>query len=150
MSEDDEEFRIMSHQARLLQWQKMHESAIHSDRLAGEIGVFLLKIALTINGGALIAPMAAFQQPGLNQEIATLFSIGGKSFFAVCSQLSLQLRAPIFTSPRSPPNFGMICKKNLMPSQNFLGRIKHQKTFQEYSYIYHLSPYMQQFRTPRL
>jgi len=70
----------MLHDSNLVRWQKMYESALHSDRLAGEIGVFVLKILLAINGGALIALMGAFQRLAENKEIAAGLTGGGRMF----------------------------------------------------------------------
>ena len=59
--EGDSEARQMTHQSRLAMWNKMHEAALHSDRFAGEIGVFVLKIVLIVNGGSLVALMGAYR-----------------------------------------------------------------------------------------
>lgn len=80
MNQNDNEIRRMTNESRLAQWQKMQEHALHSDRLAGEIGVFVLKIILVINGGALIAVMAAYAQLGTSKEIATGLADGGRLF----------------------------------------------------------------------
>lgn len=83
MSADDTGTRHdsrMEFDSKLLQWQKLFEAALHSDRMTGDIGVFVLKIFLVINGGALIALMAAFQPLAENKEIAADLTSSGMQF----------------------------------------------------------------------
>ena len=47
------------HQTRLVLWQKRYEQILHSQRAAVDIGVFALKVVMTINAGALIALLTA-------------------------------------------------------------------------------------------
>lgn len=49
-------------QGRLLLWQKFYEAIQHSDRAAVDIGVFVLKVMMIINAGALLALLAALGQ----------------------------------------------------------------------------------------
>jgi len=43
---------------RLLHWQKLFDTVLHSDRISAEIGIFVLKVLMTVNGGALITLIA--------------------------------------------------------------------------------------------
>ena len=64
MSDD----RDNHYQGQLLRWEMMYGAALHSDRLAAEIGIFGLKALLLIHGGALVALLAAY--PELRNEPA--------------------------------------------------------------------------------
>lgn len=44
---------------RIVRWQEHHDNILHSDRAAVDIGIFVLKVVMTINAGALIALLAA-------------------------------------------------------------------------------------------
>jgi len=44
----------------LIHYQKSWEHALHSDRLTAEIGMFALKMAVSVNGAALVAILAAY------------------------------------------------------------------------------------------
>lgn len=82
MAADDNGIDIqqMRHQSTLLKWQKMYETALHSDRVAADLGIFVMKILLVINGGALIAVMNAVQPLGQNKQIAGQMTDGGGMF----------------------------------------------------------------------
>ena len=49
-------------QGRLLLWQKLYETILHNNRAAVDIGIFALKVAMTVNAGALLALLAALGQ----------------------------------------------------------------------------------------
>ena len=59
------------HETRLARWHKSYEHLLHSDRVAMDLGLFTLKVAMTINAGALIALLAAMDilkgAPGAEQ-----------------------------------------------------------------------------------
>ncbi|WP_430473759.1 hypothetical protein ACQ0MK_17905 [Thalassospira lucentensis] len=54
----------------LIHYQKSWENALHSDQLTAQIGLFALKMVLSVNGAALIAIMAAY--PSLAKDSPTL------------------------------------------------------------------------------
>lgn len=60
---EDDNSQGPAYRAKLLQWQKVYEQALHSDRAAVDIGLFTMKVVMVINGGALVALMAFL--PGL-------------------------------------------------------------------------------------
>ena len=45
--------------ANLASWQKRYEEILRSDRAAVDLGVFLLKVVMTINAGGLLAVLAS-------------------------------------------------------------------------------------------
>ena len=69
----------MSDQDRkLIEWQEKYKDYRHSDRLAGEIGIFVLKVLMAINGAALISLMAAY--PNIKGGVALAVPLAGKWF----------------------------------------------------------------------
>ncbi|MBF0252036.1 MAG: hypothetical protein HQL35_15560 [Alphaproteobacteria bacterium] len=63
----------MKFQSDLKRWEMMYQSALHSDRMAGDIGVFTLKTTIVTNGAALIAILAAY--PNLHAEHANVAAV---------------------------------------------------------------------------
>ena len=58
-------------QARLAHWQKLYEQVLHSDRATVDLGLFALKVVMTINAGALLA-LARFIQRGPDDVVANV------------------------------------------------------------------------------
>ena len=79
-SHHDQNIHRMKHDGELLRWQKMHDTALHSDTIAAEIGVFVLKMFLVINGGALIAVMGLFQSLAASRAIAGALTTAGEYY----------------------------------------------------------------------
>ncbi|CAM3394071.1 hypothetical protein [Thalassospira profundimaris] len=67
----------------LIHYQKSWEHALHSDQLTAQIGLFALKMVLSVNGAALIAIMAAYPSLAKDSPIlaSTLPDVG---FYMVC------------------------------------------------------------------
>ncbi len=53
---------------------------MHSDRLAGEIGIFVIKVILVINGAGSIALIGSFSHLAKRADIGALLSDGGQFF----------------------------------------------------------------------
>lgn len=70
----------MRHQTRLSEWEKKFDFAMHSDRLAGEIGVFVIKTILLVNGGASIALIGAFAGLSKHAAVGAELADGGAYF----------------------------------------------------------------------
>lgn len=68
-------------QGQSLLWQKLYEETIHSNRAAVDIGVFVLKLVAIVNGGALIALLAALGQFKDNTSMVTAIAGSAKFFF---------------------------------------------------------------------
>ena len=49
-------------QERLFHWQRVYEQILHSNRAAVDIGLFVLKVVMVVNAGALIALLATIGQ----------------------------------------------------------------------------------------
>lgn len=77
---NDDLDRQLRHASRLKEWEKKFEFATHSDRLAGEIGVFVIKTILLINGGGSIALIGAFAGLSRHAAVGTELASGGESF----------------------------------------------------------------------
>lgn len=78
--ESDESGRKEAHDSRLLDWQKRFDYATHSDRLAAEIGIFVMKTMLLINGGGTIALIGAFAGLAKHAAVGGEIAKGGKYF----------------------------------------------------------------------
>lgn len=50
----------LNHQSRMKDWETKYGFAMHSDGLAAQIDVFLLKALMSVNGAALVAVLAAY------------------------------------------------------------------------------------------
>lgn len=70
----------LRHQSRLLEWEKRFDYATHSDRLAGEIGIFVIKTMLLINGGGSIALIGAFAGLSRHATVGSELAAGGGYF----------------------------------------------------------------------
>ena len=68
-------------QGTLLLWQKHYEHYLHSDRAAVDIGIFVLKVVMVVNAGALIALLATFGQFKDVQEVAGSIAASAYPFF---------------------------------------------------------------------
>lgn len=74
-------------QKNLIHYEKSWEHALHSDQLTAEIGLFALKMVLSVNGAALVAIMAAY--PSLaqhNYDVAD--ALPNVGFFMICGLIS--------------------------------------------------------------
>ncbi len=79
MTNEDQQHRQLSHDSKLRHWQSLYETALHSDRVAAEIGIFVLKVVMVINGSALIALLAAY--PNFKPHQLPGYLSGTKFFF---------------------------------------------------------------------
>ncbi len=85
----------LEHQGRLLNYQLQKEAIHHSDRAAVDIGVFVLKIVMFINAGALIGVLPSvlsLTDQGLRMELVgagQLFGLGrlGAGFAALLAYI---------------------------------------------------------------
>lgn len=84
MSDDGKDWeREARFRSSLLRWEKIYDSAIHSDRLTGEIGILVLKTTLLANGGGVIAVLPVLAgTPSTSQKIVDAFITSG-IWFAV-------------------------------------------------------------------
>jgi len=76
----DDKKRELMHQSTLLQWEKMYDAALHSDRLAGEIGIFVMKTMIVANAGALVSLIAAYPHLARVEEFAVALPNAGAAF----------------------------------------------------------------------
>ena len=103
------------HQTRLVLWHKFYEQILHSDRATVDIGVFALKVVMTINAGALLALLAAKESlegaPGAVQFFVGLMSAALAALLSYIYQslvtASLWNQFSVeFPDPGTPPRFG--------------------------------------------
>lgn len=70
-------------QGKRSQWEAMYTTALNSDFAAVQIGIFVMKALITVNGAALVAVLAAFPQlqdvPSFKGAVVTvgLLFVGG-------------------------------------------------------------------------
>ncbi len=80
-------------QDEILTWHKLHDHILHNDRAAVDIGVFALKVVMTINAGALIALLAAMESlkgaPGASAFFFGLMTAAGASLLSYIYQSSM-------------------------------------------------------------
>jgi len=69
------------HQGELQRWQALYDSALHSDRIAAEIGIFVLKIVLLMNGASLAALLTALTQLKDRPVMVGVIAEAAKLFF---------------------------------------------------------------------
>ena len=80
MGNSDDHQREMEWQGRLVDWQKRYETVMHYDRITADLGIFVLKTTIVINGAALVALLAAY--PGIrgDEAFAAAIPAGGYWF----------------------------------------------------------------------
>ena len=76
-----DDYEKAKYSGQLVRWQKLYESALHSDRIAAEIGVFVLKTMLFMNGAALAGLLTALVQLRENQKMVTAIVDSAEQFF---------------------------------------------------------------------
>jgi len=60
-------------QSRITDWQKAYDFAMHSNGISADLGLFVLKTLIVVNGGALVTLIAAYphlrNQPGFASNL---------------------------------------------------------------------------------